>query len=476
MNPQDPIPPIRMDPAALPAPKWWGRYVLEGDPPQRRFVLNWGSIITAICSVALASYLSAVTALWGYYSVRRGIPGIRWVDVVLPPRFSHVQDAIGAFYLTEAKEAWAKREYSKGIVTARAAVVKSPANLDARLFLADCWRQAGRYEEAIRTLRDGIKYNASDSRLQIALVEICLVSNRFTDLLAVLRTDLPAMGVRLLDGSDRAIQLAEVRAVLEVSGAAEAARAAGAHPGLVDDPAAAPLLARIDRETGRKEQALEHLRTARERAPKDAALQDAYIETALDMGKADDARTASEQFFAEFPRLVPAQLRFIEAHGSRKGRDESPWAAVTLGFLAQHRREPEALSQLGSLAASKGWSDLAFLLYENSLEENLMGFPFATYYVASLVKTGDFQEADTALRELSIRNGAQVQAASYLTAMVDWGVGRESEAAQIIQQLRRETENDPHRRRTIEDVLRSFGFPKAADQLTAGGPQPTGKK
>jgi hypothetical protein len=145
------------------------------------------------------------------------------------------------------------------------------------------------------------------------------------------------------------------------------------------------------------------------------------------------------------------------------------WSTVCLRFLAQRRREPESLSQLGSMAASKGWTDLAFLLYENSLEENLTGFPFATYYVASLVKSGDFQAADAAVRELSIRNQAQVQGASYIVAMVDWGMGRESEAIQIVQQIRRDTADDLRRRKVIEGVFRSFGFPKVADQLAASG-------
>lgn len=469
MNPQDPNSPIRMDPAALPRAKWWGRYILEGNPPQRRFVFHWRSIVTAIVCVSLAFYLSAVTALWGYYSIHRGIPGVNWVDVAVPPRFSRVQDAVGAYYLGEAKKALAKRDFARAIVTGRAAVVKSPGNLEARFFVSDCWRLAGRYDEAVRTLREGIAYSANDPRLQVAIVDICLITNHFSDLLAALRTDFPAKGVRLLDGSNRAIQLAEVRAVLEVSGAVEAERTAAAHPGLMDDPSAAPLLAHIDWEVGKKEQALELLRAARERAPKDAAIQDAYLETALNMGKAEIARTASEQFFAEYPGLLTAQLRFLEAHGSRQGRDAVPWTAVSLRVLAQYRHEPEALSRLGSLAASQGWSDLAYLLYVNSLQENLTGFPFATYYVASLVKTGDFRAADGALRELSIRNPAQVQASSYLVAMVDWGTGRESDAMQIIQQLRRETADDPHRRRTIEDVFRSFGFPKVADRLAAGG-------
>ena len=97
----------------------------------------------------------------------------------------------------------------------------------------------------------------------MALVDLCLVSSRFEDLLAILRIDLPAKGVKLLDGSNRIMQLAEVRAVLEVSGPAEADRVAAAHAGLADDPLAAPLLAHIERENGRKEQALCLLYTSR---------------------------------------------------------------------------------------------------------------------------------------------------------------------------------------------------------------------
>ncbi len=469
MSPLESDSSARLDPYAVPPPKWWGRYVIEGHPPQRRFVLKWKPIATVVISLLLVCYLSAVSALWSYYSIHRNIPNVHWVDVAIPTRFSHVQDAVGAFYLTQAKEAWARKDFGRGIVTAKAAIVKSPGNLDARLFLAECWMQAGRYEEAIRTLRDGIAFSASDSRLQVALVNVCLMTNHFADLLSVLRTDFPARGVHPLDGANRSMQLAEVRAVLETTGPADADRVVAGYAGLADDTAAAPLLARIDLAVGKKEQALACLRGARERSPKDASVQDAYIETAIDMNRSDVARKASEEFFLEYPRLVSAQLRFLEAHGSRQGQDETPWMSVGLQFLVQHRHEPEALSQLGSLAASKGWSDVAFLLYENSLQENLTGFPFATYYVASLVKTGDFQAADAALRELSIRNAAQLQTASYLAAMVDWGTGRESEAMQIVHQIRRETAEDLNRRRTIEEVFRAFGFSKVADQLAASG-------
>jgi tetratricopeptide (TPR) repeat protein len=461
--------PIRRDPNALPPPKWWGKYVLEGNPPQRRFVFQWKAIIAAIGCAAVAFYLSAVTALWGYYSMKRAIPGVHWVDVAVPSRFSHVQDAIGTFYLGQAKEALKKGDIVRAVVTARASLVKSPSNLDARFFLADTWYGVGRPDEAVRTLRDGIKFNAKDTRLQTAFVNLCLTTNHYAVLLAALRTDFPAQGVRLLDGSNRAMQLAEVRAVMETAGPAEADRAAVAYPGLAEEPLAAPLLAQIYSAVGRKQQAFELLKSARARTPNDANIEDAYIEIALALGNSDEARKASEHFYTAFPDLLGPKLRFLEAHGSRQGADEKPWTSVAMIILAEYRHKPDALAQLGSLAASKGWTDLTFLLYENSLQENLTGFPFATYYAASLVKAGDLKTADAVLRELSIRNGAQMASASYLVAMVDWGTGRESEASQIVQQLHRETADDPFRRRKIEDVFRTFGYPKVADQLVAGG-------
>jgi tetratricopeptide (TPR) repeat protein len=388
--------------------------------------------------------------------------------VALPPRFSRVQEAISAYYYGEAKKAWAKGDYLRAVVTAKAAIVKAPGNLDARLFLAECWRQGGRYDQAIHTLREGIPFNAADSRLQSALINYCLSTDHFTDLLAVLRTELPARGVRLLDGTNKGLELAEVRAVLDTAGAAEADKTAAGHPNLASDPEAAPLLARIDWEVGRKTQALERLRVARDHLPTNAIIQDAYIQMAVDMNKTDEARTAAMGFLRAFPTLLTAQLRFLGVYKSRQGADEKAWVAVSMAVLVQNRHDPVSLSKLGSLAGSEGWSDLAFLLYQNSLQENLTGFPFAIYYAASLIKSGNLKTADSVFRDLSIRNAAQVASASYLAAMVDWGLGRESEAMQIVQQLRRETADDLARRRTIESVFRSFGYPKVADELAKG--------
>jgi tetratricopeptide (TPR) repeat protein len=473
VNPTDPViqpQKIKNEAPSLPPEKWWGGYVVDGNPLQRRLVFKWGRILGVVASFLLVGYLGLATALWGYYSLYRKIPGVNWIDVVVLPRFSRVQAAIGEYYYNDAKQFWAKQDYMRGIMTARAAVQKAPDNLEARLFLAGCWFQVSRFEEALRTLQGGLQYHAADPKLQKALMEVCLRSAHYDELLKLLREELPRRGVRLLGGNNVSFQVAEVQAVLETAGPAEAETVASRYTGLATNPGAAPVLSRIDWELNRRDAAFERLRVAREHAtndPTDPVIQDAYIDMALRLQKNDEARAAAQLFINAYPNHVPAQLRFLETRGSRKGLDQSPWLRECMRFLVQYRQTPAALGQLSSLAATQGWTDLAFLLYQNSLQENLTGFPFAIYYIGSLVKSGDYTAAEKVWRELLVRNGAQLAAAPYLEAMVASGGGRESEALQVIERLRRETESNKSRRLGYEQIFRSFGFPKLADQLVA---------
>jgi len=461
---------VKEDTNNLPPPKWWGNFTIAGNPPQRHFVFNWGRILTAGVVLVLTGYIALTAALWGYYSIYRKIPGVNWLDIVVMPRFSRVQAAMGKYYFTEAKQFWEKQDYMRGIMTARAAVQKAPTDLEVRLFLASCWYQVARFDEALKTLKDGLANHAVDPKLQNALIETCLRAGRYEDLIKLLREDLPHHGVFLLKSPNKSYQMAEIQAVLEVSGAAEAETVALRYAGLADLPAAAPLFARIDWELNRREVGFERLRVAREHGAKDPAepaIIDAYIDMALRLQKNEEARTASQLFLNAYPNHVPAQLRFLETHGTRQGQDQNLWLHESLRFLVQYRRTPAALAQLASLAATQGWTDLTFLLYQNSLQENLTGYPFVIYYIGSLVKTGDYVSAESVWRELKVRNSAQLTSASYVEAMVDWGTGRESEAMQIIERLRRETESSRSRRRSLEQVFRSFGFPKLADELVA---------
>jgi tetratricopeptide (TPR) repeat protein len=253
--------------------------------------------------------------------------------------------------------------------------------------------------------------------------------------------------------------------VLEISGSAAAEAVARRHPDLEDMPAAAPILSQIDWEMGRHQLAIDRLLRATKRDPGNFNVEDAYVGTELRMGKPDDARVAARQFLRTYPTKGAPQLHMLEAYGLRDGRDRDVWTTLCIRYLEQFRNDPAALGQLGSLAASNGWTDLAFVLYQESLQRSLDGFPFAIYYASSLVKAGDMAEADKVWNDLSIRNAAQLAEAPYVAAMVAWGSGRKSDAEPILASIRGQTVADLHRRRMIGDVFRSFGFAEMADRL-----------
>ncbi|MFO1451543.1 MAG: tetratricopeptide repeat protein [Opitutaceae bacterium] len=445
--------------------RWWGGYIEEGSPPRRRWVIRWGRLGAVFGILCVAGYLGLATALWAYYTSYRKIPEVKWIDIAVLPRFSRVQSAIGAHYMVQAKELWAARNYAQAIVIAQAAVNKSPANLEARLFLASCWQQAGRIDDALRVLRNGLAQHAAELPLQTAAVELCLTNGRFEEVLQLLRDEFPKHGARPLDGTNWAFQLAETRSVLELSGAIEAEKILRSHAGLADQPVAAPLLARMDWEQGRHEAAFQRLTEAVDRQTADLGTFDAYVETALRLGRTTLARQAASQCLKLFPGVVPAQLRYLEAHGTRKGDDRLPWMTEMLRFLIQHRNNPVALQQLGNLAASQGWSDLAYLLYENSLNGTLRGFPFAVFYIVSLVKSGELAGADAAWRDLSAKHASQLAAYSHIGAMVSWGAGREVEALQAVAQLRKETAGEPRRRQMLAELFKAFRYSRLSEEM-----------
>ena len=471
MTPQMPQPAskTKLDDTTLPKGKWWGRYVVDGNPPRRRFVLQWSRILGVVGALCVMAYLSLATALWGYYSMYRKIPGVQWIDIVVLPRFSHVEDAIADDYFSKAKDAWKAKDYLNGIFKARAAVQKSPSNLEARLFLAGCWSQVGRREEAMRTLSNGIKYSATDPKLQQQVIAVFMDSGRYKETLKLLHEDFPAHGVNLLDGKNPLYRLVEIRATLESGDPRLAASVAAGYPELSASPQAAPLLARIDAEQGRGDQALSRLIAARKKSPSDPTIMESYANIAKRFGKMTEARAAARTYLAAYPNRVAAQLCVIEMYGSRKGDDVKPWTGELMVFLSRHRKDADSMAQLASLSASQGWTDVSYLLYENSLAENLTGLPFAVFYAASLVKAGNVAAADEVWHQLAIKNGSQVAAASYVGAMIAKAAGREAEAEQIIQTLRRETANDAARRHGLQSVFKTFGFPKLATELAADG-------
>lgn len=437
--------------------------------PSPRPVRRWRRIVLFLAVGALLAYLGAATGLWAYYRYSRQITGAHWIDIAVCTRFDRIQQAVGAHYLAQAKERWEAGDYAKGVFLARAAVVKRPHDPEARLFLAGCWRQVGRIDFACRTLEDGLADDTPAMPLSRALVSVSLASGRYRDLLTLLRVKLPALGLKPAAEDVSDYQFAEVQALFETDGAQAAATLAGTFEALSQQPAAAPLLARIDLARQQPEAALARLHTALGREPGNPAIHDALVDLALQAGRTEEARIAAERFVAAFPALPAAELRLLEVHGSRAQADRTPWLTSCMRFLARFRQQPATLEQLAELSARKGWSDLAFLLYQNAVASGGRDRVFATCYIGSLLVSRDFTRADIVWRDLVSQKSAQADSAPALAAMVASGAGRAGEAHEHLERLRHDTAGDAQRRARLARLFRGFGFGLLADAFTAAG-------
>lgn len=431
--------------------------------------LRWRRLLVVLGLAVLGLYLGAASALWAYYRFHRHIPDVHWHDIALVTRFGRVRQAVGAHQLGLARERWAAKDYAQGLFLGRSALAKDAANPEARHFVASCWRAAGRGALASRILEDGLGFDRPALPLARLLAETYLEGSRYGELLALLRVRLPALGRPVPDEQQNFFRLAELRAVLESEGAEAATAVAARWPELARLPAAAPLFARIALARGDAPAGLAMLRTALASQPENPSLHDALCETTLAAGLLDEARTVAEGFVAAFPSLPAAELRLLEAHGSRAAAAREPWLLSCMRYLARFRENPAALEQLAHLAARRGWSDLAFVLYQNAVATGANARPFAFSYVGSLVAAKQYARAGAVWTDLVAQKAVTADNAPALAAMIAFGTGREGEALEQVERLRTATRDDAPRRGRFVRVLREFGFASLADALAAAG-------
>lgn len=430
--------------------------------------LRWRRIALWLAAAALLAYLFTASALWAYYKYSRNISEAQWIDIAICTRFGRVQQAVGAHHLALAREHWKNGEFAKGLFLARAATAKRPHDPEARLFLASCWREVGRADYAIRGLEDGLAHDTDALPLSRALIALYLQTGRHRDALTLIRVKLPALGRQPAADQQVFFQHAEVQCLFETEGAQPAAALAEHCEALGQLPAAAPLLARIALALHQPDAALSRLRDAVGREPTNPAIHDALVDLAMQTGRHEEARAAAERFVGAFPALPAAELRLLEIHGTRAQEARTPWLLSCMRYLARFRQQPAALEQLADLAARHGWSDLAFLLYQDAVATGGRDRAFASFYIGSLLASRDFPRADAVWRDLTAQKSAPADSAPALAAMVASGAGREGEALEQIERLRRSTSDDAGRRDRLARLFRGFGFAPLAERLLAG--------
>ena len=72
--------------------KFWARVVTE----QKIYVhIFWRKIVLALTTAGLLAWLLGAGAIWAFLKYQRDVPGISYVDLVLPSRWDNFRGALG---------------------------------------------------------------------------------------------------------------------------------------------------------------------------------------------------------------------------------------------------------------------------------------------------------------------------------------------------------------------------------------------
>ncbi|MCW5550279.1 MAG: tetratricopeptide repeat protein [Opitutaceae bacterium] len=140
--------------------KLWVRMQTPDGP---RIFFIWSRIFKLLAVLLVLGWLGSATALWAFVRYHRGVSNVSFVDIAfLPLRRDEYRATLGRHHFATAKEQLSQQRWGEAIFNLRAAVARTPANLEARRILAAIYQQSNQPEPAMKLLEDGLMYAPKD--------------------------------------------------------------------------------------------------------------------------------------------------------------------------------------------------------------------------------------------------------------------------------------------------------------------------
>ena len=343
----------------------------------------------------LGVYVAGVAAGYAWLHYMRGNDQIGVADVALL-RVGAVQRGLAAQHFVQAQSEWDKKNYPAAYLLFTSAVRQDPANIDGRLVAVRFLRSLGGNDLAFGLLEEGLARAPDDRRLVEPVFELLLSTGRERRALDLLRQ---RYGENLSGPNGPLLQRYEIEATLATDGAPAARRLLERHPGLFQEPAAVPVVARVLWASQERLRAIEmlagHVRTAAA-ARSDFELLAHWQEAG---GLAGDAVATARRACERFPQEIAARVLLVETIV-----DEVPGSPAGTAAVAAYVRDlagrPEALIELAALAGRKGWDGLARSLYEVAANSPADLTALAFSYGDALAQNGRYNEDRQLLEQL----------------------------------------------------------------------------
>ncbi|MDF3057517.1 MAG: hypothetical protein K0R17_1732 [Rariglobus sp.] len=389
---------------------------------------QWMAVFTLL--LALFGWIGTASAAYLFVKYKRDFTEVKFTDMLLLPwRWDAYQIARGDFLITSAQKDLKQQKYREAFNGLRLGLIKSPANKEGRLLLAQFYGLWKRPDLTRQTLLDGFAYHKNDNDYLKTLFSFLLQQQEDKQVLVFYKE---------LLGHDSSInprnQLVALAAASscyfrgnydEAESILRRYQLEGSRDGRL-------LLARISWDRGAKDQAIDRLRELAAELPNDEEI---YTQTVTYLREANrDSEARRESFVRALANPRNARARIDQLYAYQKEGDTSSVKTNVEEIFRDFTAEPNALLALADFAANSGDPTLARRIYDHAKARNLNWEGAALMTVEANIVAKQYQSALEMVRQLQKENPdwnkRYYSVFNGLQAIAHYGLG-DAEAAQL---------------------------------------------
>jgi len=377
------------------APFWFWR---QGSGWQIQIYWKRFALFTVI--VCLLSWIGTASAAYFFVKYSRGFTDVRFTDMLLlPARWQAYEVSRGDFLIANAQAELKKQNYREAFGGLRLGLIKSPANKEGRMLLAQLYVLWKRPDLSRTTLLDGFVYHKEDTAYLKTLFAFLLQQQEDKQVLKYYHELLANDSA--LTPRNQLVALAAASACYFRGNYDEAESILRRYQ--VDSSRDGRLLlARINWDRGAKDLALDQVKSLANELPEDAEIYALTISYLRDLGRDDEARRESFVRTLANPRNARARIDLLYAF--QKEGDTASIRTNVDEIYADFINEPSALLALADFAANTGDTLLARRIYDHTRSNNLNWDGAALMTVEACIVAKQYQSALELVRDLLKEN------------------------------------------------------------------------
>lgn len=390
----------------------------------------WRNFILWFLAVVACFWLVAASGAYAWVKYSRQVTTVSFADMALLPfRWQKYQQARGDFTIEVAKEDLKKERYREAFFGLRFGLVRSPANMEARILLAQFYAVWRRPDLTRQVLLDGLSFH-SDNVDYLKLVFSFLLNAQDDKQVIALKKSIVGDD-RTVNPRNQLVALATSTA-LYFRGNYDDAENILRDYRLDSTRDGRLLAARIAWDRSLHEQAIDMLRVLAVDYPADDEIYAQLVSYLRDDGRNEEARR--ESFVRALANPENARARIDQLYVFQQGNEREATAKAIDDVLRDFSTKTDALLALGNFAVNTGDPKLALRVYEHCKSHDLPWDSAALMAVEAHVVAGQYSAALNMVRDLQRENPDWNKRYAIvfngIQAVAHYGLG-DAEAAQL---------------------------------------------